>query len=97
MLLWSGPKVIVAFLKWKRHLTNNAPDAKTIFLTEDFFLALRADLRQSNSGIPKGFWSHLSLKSSDLFLAAAKKDPNVTLAQLAEIEKHSNANSRGDA
>ncbi|WP_395683192.1 hypothetical protein [Dokdonella sp.] len=95
MLLWSGPQVIVAFLKWKRHITNNAPDAKTIFLTEDFFLALRADLRQSNSGIPKGFWSHLSLKRSDLFLAAAKKDPHVTLAQLAEIEKHL-SDSSGD-
>lgn len=87
LILWSGPEPIVAFLEWKEHLAKGNPDAQSIFLTEKFLLALRADLRHSNKGIPKGFYASFSLRNSSLFLAMAKSNPNVTLAQIAEIEE----------
>lgn len=91
LILWSGPESIAAFLAWKEHLAKGIPDAQTIFLTEKFLLTLRADLRHSNKGIPKGFFASIVLKEGALFLEMAKKNPNVTLEQLAEIEKLINA------
>jgi len=87
LMLWSGPEPIVAFLAWKEHLAKGAPDAQTLFLTEQFLLTLRADLRHSNKRIPKGFFASLILKEGALFLDMAKKNPNITLSQLAEVEK----------
>jgi hypothetical protein len=92
-ILWSGPEVIEAFVAWKDHLSKGAPDAQTIFLTEAFLLAIRKDLRHSNAGIRKGFFAHLFLKESSLFLSMAEKDPNVTLAALAAFEKASKGGS----
>lgn len=86
LLLWSGPEVISSFVKWKQNLVHANPTAQTIFLTEDFILSLRKDLRHSNSGIARGFFAHLFLKEGNLFLAMAKKDPSVTLEQIAAME-----------
>ena len=91
LILWSGPEPIAAFLAWKDHLAKGVPDAQTIFLTEKLLLTLRADLRHSNKGIPKGFFASIVLKEGTLFLEMAKKNPNVTLDQLAEIESLINA------
>lgn len=86
LILWSGPETIVAFSAWKEHLAKGTPDAQTIFLTESFLLTLRSDLRHSNRNIPKGFFASLILKEGALFLAMAKKNPNITLSELAELE-----------
>jgi len=95
LILWSGPEPIAAFLKWKDHLAKGRPDAQTMFLTEQFLLALRADRRDNNKGIPKGFYASFVLRNGNLFLAMAKSDPNVTLAQLAELEKILGSESNG--
>ena len=87
LILWSGPEVIEAFVAWKDHLGKGTPDAQSIFLTEAFLRAIRNDLRHSNSGLRRGFFAKLFLKEGNLFLALAAKNPNVTLAALAEIEK----------
>ena len=87
LILWSGPEVIEAFVAWKDHLGKGTPDAQSIFLTEAFLRAIRNDLRHSNSGLRRGFFAKLFLKEGYLFLALAAKNPNVTLAALAEIEK----------
>ncbi|MGB7816268.1 MAG: hypothetical protein WBL28_07950 [Methylotenera sp.] len=86
LILWSGPESITTFLAWKNYLQKNPPDAQTIFLTEKFLLSLRTDLRHSNRGIPKGFVATILLKEGELFLQMAKKNPKITLAELAEIE-----------
>jgi len=86
LILWSGPEVIEAFVTWKNHLANGTPDAKSIFLTEAFLLAIRKDLRHSNAGIRKGFYAHLFLRESGLFLSMAEKNSNVTLAEVAAME-----------
>jgi hypothetical protein len=86
LLLWSGPEVVISFVKWKKNLETGIPTAQTIFSTEDFLLSLRKDLRHSNSGISRGFFAHLFLRESDFFLSMAKKDPNITLDQIAKME-----------
>jgi hypothetical protein len=87
LLLWSGPEAVASFVKWKDDLARGTPDARMIFQLEDFLLALRNDLRHSNRGIPKGFFPKLFLKEGNLLLAMAQKNPNVTLAEVAEREK----------
>lgn len=86
LMLWSGPEVIEAFVAWKDHLAKGTPDAKSIFLTEAFLLAIRRDLRHSNKGLRKGFFARLFLREGELFLAMAAKNPDVTLATLNEAE-----------
>lgn len=87
LILWSGPEVIEAFVAWKDHLGKGVPDAQSIFLTEAFLRAIRNDLRHSSNGLRRGFFAKLFLKEGNLFLALAEKNPNATLAMLAEIEK----------
>ncbi len=86
LVLWSGPEVIEAFVAWKDHLAKGNPDAKSIFLTEAFLLAIRKDLRHTNKSLRKGFFARLFLREGALFIAMAEKDPNVTLSALVEIE-----------
>jgi hypothetical protein len=86
LVLWSGPEVIEAFVAWKGHLAKGTPDAKSIFLTEAFLLAIRRDLRHSNRGLRIGFFARLFLQQGELLLAMAAKNPDVTLAALAEVE-----------
>lgn len=95
LILWSGPEVIEAFVAWKDHLAKGTPDAKSIFLTEAFLLAIRKDLRHTNLGLQRGFFARLFLKEGSLFLVMAKKNPNVTLAEIAEIENVINAKRGG--
>lgn len=87
LILWSGPEVIESFLAWKDHLAKGTPDAKSVFLTEDFLLAVRSDLRHTNKGIRRGLFARMFLKNSDLFLAMAAKNPNYKLEDLVELEK----------
>lgn len=86
LILWSGPGVINTFLAWKEHLAKGVPDAQSIFLTEKLLLAIREDLRHSNAGLEKGFFARVYLRESRLFMAAAAKNPNLTLAELAQLE-----------
>ena len=87
LILWSGPSVIESFVAWKDHLAKGEPDAKSIFLTESFLLSIRNDLRHSNAGLRRGFFARLFLKQSELFLFMAAKNENVTLAEIAVLEK----------
>jgi hypothetical protein len=87
LLLWSGPRAIESFLDWKNHASKGLSDAKTLFLMEQFLFALRKDLGHSNFGIRKGFFARLFLSEWELFLELARKNPNITLAEVAEAEE----------
>lgn len=87
LVLWAGPEVIEAFVAWKDHLAKGAPDAKSIFLTEDFLLAVRRDLRHTNKGIRRGLFARMFLKNSELFLLMPAKNPELKLEELAAMEK----------
>lgn len=62
------------------------PDARTMFLMEDFFLEIHKDLGHKNNKLTKGTFVHLILQNPELFLAMEKSNPNITLAELAEAE-----------
>lgn len=88
LVLWSGPEVIEAFVRWKDHLGKGIPDAQSIFLTEEFLKSIRNDLRHSNKGLNRGFFAKLFMKDGNLFLELSAENPNMTLAALVEIEKN---------
>lgn len=85
-LLWSNAGVIRAFSEWQRTLKNEA-NAQSIIGMEKFFLAVRKDLGHSNWGIKKGDTVRFLLRHTDFFLEQIKTNPNVTLEQLAKMEK----------
>lgn len=87
IILWGGQDVLISYLKWMNHIKNTPPDAKSIYLMEDFFLKIRTDLGHSNSRIPKGSFAYFILKEADLFLSESTKDPNITLEELSKLEK----------
>ena len=87
MIVWGGAPVMSAYIKWNQHLKKHEPDAASVFLMDDFFRAMRKDIGLTNSGLEKGVFSHFILRNSELFLAASKKNPNITLAELSKIEK----------
>lgn len=87
MVLWGGAEVLVTFLKWRQHLAKGVPDAQSMFMTDDFFKAIRRDLGLSNNGLERGVFARLILRNPDLFFLMAKTNPNVTLDELAEKEK----------
>ncbi len=87
LVLWAGPEVIEAFLAWKDHLAKGTPDAKSIFLTEDFLLAIRKDLRHTNRRIRRGLFARMFLQNSELFLLMTAKNPDLKLEDLAAFEK----------
>jgi hypothetical protein len=87
LVLWSGPEVIGAFVAWRSHLAKGVPDAESIFLTERFLLAVRKDLRHTNTGIRRGIFARMFLRNGDLFLEMAAKNPKLTLEDLAACER----------
>lgn len=87
LVLWSGPEVIQAFVNWKDHLALGRPDAQSLILTENFLIAIRNDLRHPSRGLERGFFAKLFLTNGRLFLEMVKKNPHITLQELAEAEK----------
>ena len=86
LVLWGGSNILAAYFSWMNRL-KSAPDAQTMFLMDEFFRALRADVGQSSSGLAKGAFANLVLRRGDFFLEQAKRNPNITLAELSVMEK----------
>src|SRR5207247_1517114 len=72
LILWGGADVLAAFMKWRRNLAKGVPDAQSMFLTDEFFRALRQDLGLSNRGLERGAFIRLILRHPDLFFIMAK-------------------------
>lgn len=87
LVVWGGPGVLKSFIKWKEGMATAEPNAQTVFLMGEFFMSMRKDIGLSNSGLEKGIFSHLILRHASLFIAQAKKNPNITLAELGKLEK----------
>jgi hypothetical protein len=89
LILWSGPGAIKAYADWHKVLT--APPlplrAEQMIKMIDFFLALREDLGHSNRGIKHDHVVRFLVQNSDLFMQEYRRNPKVTLAELAELEK----------
>jgi hypothetical protein len=87
LVVWGGPGVLKSFIKWKEGMATSEPNAQTVFLMGEFFMSMRKDIGLSNNGLEKGIFSHLILRHASLFLAQAKKNPNITLAELGKLER----------
>jgi len=86
MILWGGQDVLSKYVSWMGHLKQGEPNAKTMFMTEEFFREIRKDLGHKNNKLAKGTFIHLLLRNPELFLAMAEKNPNISLAEISEIE-----------
>jgi hypothetical protein len=86
MILWGGQEVLSKYIAWMGHLKKGNPDAKTMFMMEEFFFEIRKDLGHKNNKLVQGTFIHLILQNPELFMAMAKENPNLTLAELAEVE-----------
>jgi hypothetical protein len=89
LILFAGPNTIRSYVDWMTDLKLGIPRIRTILLMESFFKALRKDLGISNFGLRDGDFAHLMLRHGTLFVSMAKKNPNMTLAELSELEKAS--------
>jgi hypothetical protein len=87
MILWGGQDVLSKYIAWMGHLKKGVPDAKTMFMMEEFFLEIRKDLGHKNNKLKKGSFIHLILQSPELFLTTAKDNPDLTLEELGKMEK----------
>jgi hypothetical protein len=63
----------------------------------DFFLALRKDLGHSNRGIKQDHLVRFMLRNSDLFMKMYAENPEVTFAEIAQIEERLKKISQQDA
>lgn len=93
LVLWSGPGTIKAYAEWHKVLTTSPPRAGHMIKMIDFFLALREDLGHSNKGIEREHMVRFLLRNSDLFMQEYRKNPNVTLDEIAALEGKLGLNS----
>ncbi|AIT09151.1 hypothetical protein LO80_03650 [Candidatus Francisella endociliophora] len=87
MILWGGQDVLSKYIAWKEHMQKNKPNAKTMFMMEEFFLEIRKDLGHKNNKLVKGTFIYLILQNAELFLRMAKDNPDLTLEELVQKEK----------
>lgn len=87
LILWSGPKALHEFSRWMTQCKTDSSSAKTLLQMEDFFLALRQDLGHDNKGIERGDLIALMLRNHQLFLSEVAKNPNVSMNDIATLEK----------
>lgn len=87
LVLKAGPNVLATYFDWKTKLKQDSQSARSFFAMDKFFRALRADVGQGSRGLEKGAFLHLILRNSELFLQQAKKNPNISLEEIVEIEK----------
>lgn len=95
LIMWSGPKVVIAFAKWHKTLADKGGNAKAAAMVGmvDFLLALREDLGHSNDGISTDHVLRFLLKNPDLFMMMYKRNPDVLLAEIAAAEKQLDRNN----
>ena len=87
MIVWGGEDVLKSYIDWMTRLKSGEPDARAMWMTEDFFRAIRKDLGQPSKNLPKGAFIHLILRNADFFIQLSQANPNITLTQFAELEK----------
>lgn len=87
LVLKAGPDVLRAYFDWKTKLKTDGQSAESMFAMDRFLRALRDDVGQSSRGLEKGAFAHMILRNSEMFLRLARKNPKLTLSELADIEK----------
>jgi hypothetical protein len=81
LILWAGPKLLKAYIKFFKQSVAAPKAGKTFFLLEDFYKAIREDLGHSNVGLERGEILVLIIKLDELstLLRGMRDDPNYML------------------
>jgi hypothetical protein len=85
-ILWGGDEVLNKYISWLELLRSGEPTVQAMFKMEEFFLEFRKDLGHQNKKLPQGTFIRLLWRNPEIFLAAAKINPNMTLKEVAEFE-----------
>lgn len=89
LILWGGPDVIQAYSNWKTELSAHLgePRADSVWRTEELLLAIRKELGNRDKKLPAGTFIGFILQHPEIFMAMWRENPNVTLAELGEMER----------
>ncbi|CAN5284090.1 hypothetical protein BH24PSE2_BH24PSE2_16610 [soil metagenome] len=87
IVLWGGADVVNSYIDWNASLKRQNPDKADIDATEALVRAIRRELGHDDARLKKDIFARFVLREYELYAAAAKKNPNVALAELAELEK----------
>ncbi len=86
LILWGGAPVVNRWIEWQKTGAGEEPDARGLFKVDELLRAIRKELGHSNKGIDKGSFIRFILREPDLFFAAAKQNPDITLSELSKLE-----------
>ena len=89
LILFAGPMTIRAFVSWWTNLKSGPQTLRSVMLMEHFYKSPRSDLGISNRGLREGDFVQLIVRHGDLFLAMLRKNPNMTVSELAALENRS--------
>jgi hypothetical protein len=86
IVIWGGADVVNAYLRWKDALTTTEPSAETMRITNALVLAIRKELGHDDSRLQSDLFPKFILRNYTLYAKEAKKNPNVTLSAITEME-----------
>ncbi|MGH6974319.1 MAG: hypothetical protein ACRED6_06800 [Stellaceae bacterium] len=88
LVIWGGPEVLKAYYVWfGRMKLGGQPDVQSLMEMDKFFRALRSDIGQSSWGLPNGIFVTMIMRHGEFLLEQAKKNPKITLAEVAKLEE----------
>ncbi len=94
IVLWGGADVVNAYLRWKDVLSTSEPGAETMRVTNALVLAIRKELGHNDATLQDDLFPKFILKNYPLYAQAAKRDPNVTLATVTDLEAKAHASQQ---
>ena len=88
LLLWGNSSVVKAYGSWMTTLKREAgnPMAQSVHATECMFRAIRKELGHDDNRLEEGDLLFVILRNPELFVGMSKKNPNVSLAEIAKVE-----------
>lgn len=86
IIIWGGQNVIKAYFEWINMIKRGKIDAEMVFAMDRFIRCVRSEVGNKSYILPQGYFAHSFLREADLFLKLAKKNPKMTLAEMAEYE-----------
>src|SRR5690606_23340717 len=91
IVLWGGPDVVNAYIDWHNTLKKQLADKAAIDATEALIRAIRRELGHNDKTLRNDLFARFILREYDLYAEAAKRNPQISLAELAELEKNVDA------
>lgn len=86
IVLWGGAEVVNAYLRWSHALKGTEPNAHTLHATNSLVLAIRKELGYEDKDLSNDLFARLILRDYGTYSSISKHNPDITLAELADIE-----------